>query len=224
MACLLFVDNSESDSPFRPINHWAPLLPSDFRYVDATKGELKNLNAGDFSHVILSGSDSCTLDEKEWMLEEEDFIRALVRHKIPLLGNCFGHQLLAKTLFGREAVRKRSAVEIGWKRIRILEDDPLMGRRGDVHSAFAFHYDEVVSLPPEEATVLAQSGECDVHAFRLNDLPAWGVQAHFEIGVTQAVKMMKDSRYAVDAVQKGIPPLDTGHVVTMVGRFLNCSI
>jgi GMP synthase-like glutamine amidotransferase len=153
------------------------------------------------------------------MLEEEKLIHAAVSSKIPLLGSCFGHQLIAKAVFGREAVRVRKKAELGWKQIRVLAADPLWGGKGGTQSAFLFHYDEVAFVPPDKGTVLAESDECAVQSFRLNDAPIWGVQPHFEIGVTEGLRFLRESGYSVSEVQK-VPPLDTGFVVPLMERFL----
>ncbi|MDR3231577.1 MAG: type 1 glutamine amidotransferase [Synergistaceae bacterium] len=217
---LLFVDNSGESEIYSPLEHWKPLFPEDFHCVDATRGGLSGLDPRDYSHVILSGSESCTLDEEAWMLEEEGFVRAVVAEKIPLLGSCFGHQLIAKTLFGRDAVRVRPKGEVGWKEIRVGADDPLWGRKGETQWAFLFHYDEVAFVPPDGGQVLASSDECGIQGFKVRDLPVWGAQPHFEIGVTQGIQLLRGAHCSPDEVQGGVPPRDTGFVVTMMRRFL----
>jgi GMP synthase-like glutamine amidotransferase len=187
--------------------------------VHAPSGELGGLDLKDYSHVLLSGSESCTLDEKDWMLEEEKLIRAAAAAKIPLIGCCFGHQLTAKAMFGRDAVRVRKEGELGWKQIRVLADDPLWGKRGETQSGFLLHYDEVAFVPPDRGTILAESEECAIQAFKLRDAPVWGIQAHFEIGVTEGVRLLRESGYSVNEVQK-VPPSDTGFVVPLMDRFL----
>jgi GMP synthase-like glutamine amidotransferase len=216
----LFVDNSDGSPLYSPFGHWKPFFPEDFRSVDAAAGELAGIDLKDYSHILLSGSERCTLDEKDWMLEEEKFIRAAAAEKIPLLGNCFGHQLIAKALFGKDSVRVRPCAHMGWKEIRVVADDPLWGRRGETQSGFLFHYDEVVSVPPEKGTVVANSDEAAVQSFKVRDLPIWGVQAHFEIGVAEGVRLLRESGHSIDDVQKGVPPLDTGFVVALMRRFL----
>jgi GMP synthase-like glutamine amidotransferase len=219
MKCLLFVDNSETIPHYPPFEHWKPCFPDSFRRVHAPSGELAGLDLRDYSHVLLSGSESCSLDEKDWILGEEKLILAAAAAKIPLLGSCFGHQLIAKAVFGREAVRAREKAELGWKQIRVLTADSLWGEKLKPQSAFLFHYDEVVSVPPDKGTLLAESDECAVQSFRLNDAPVWGVQGHFEIGVTEGLRFLRESGYALSEVQKA-QPLDTGFVVPLMERFL----
>jgi GMP synthase-like glutamine amidotransferase len=219
MTRLLFVDNSETIPRYSPLEHWKPCFPEEFRRVYAPSGELEGLDLKDYSHILLSGSESSSLDEKGWMLEEEKLIRAAVAAKIPLLGSCFGHQLIAKAVFGRDAVRVRERAELGWKRVSVLIDDPLWGKKGETQSAFLFHYDEVVFVPPDQGVLVAESGECAVQSFKLRGAPAWGVQGHFEIGVTEGLRILRETGYSVNEVQK-VPPLDTGFVAPLMDRFL----
>ncbi|MDR1378563.1 MAG: type 1 glutamine amidotransferase [Synergistaceae bacterium] len=219
MTCLLFVDNSETIPHYSPLEHWKPCFPEAFRRVYAPSGELARLDLKDYSHIILSGSESCTLDEKNWMLEEEKLIFSAMAAKIPLLGSCFGHQLIAKAMFGRESVRIREKAELGWKQIRVLATDPLWGDKRETQSAFLFHYDEVVFVPPGKGMILAESDECAIQSFKLRDAPVWGFQAHFEIGVTEGLWILRKSGNSVSEAQKA-PPLDTGFIVPLMERFL----
>ena len=220
MTCLLFVDNSETIPHYAPAEHWKACFPEDFRRVYAPDGELSGIDPKDYSHILLSGSESCSLDEKKWMLEEEKLIRAAAAAKIPLLGSCFGHQLIAKAMFGREAVRVREKAELGWKRLRVLADDPLWGKREETQSGFLFHYDEVAFVPPDKATVVAESYECAVQSFKLIGAPVWCIQSHFEIGVSEGLRLLRRAGYPVNEVQKGVPPLDTGFLAPLMDRFL----
>jgi GMP synthase-like glutamine amidotransferase len=220
MVRLLFVDNSETIPHYTPTEHWKACFPEDFRRVYAPAGELSGLDPKDYSHILLSGSESCSLDEKSWMLEEEKLVRAAVAAKIPILGSCFGHQLIAKAMFGREAVRVRKKPELGWKQLRVLASDPLWGKVGEIQSAFLFHYDEVAFVPSDKAVVVAESDECAVQSFKLHDAPVWGIQSHFEIGVSEGLWLLRESGYSVNEVQKGVPPLDTGFLVQLMDRFL----
>lgn len=216
----LFVDNSDRASAYRPIAHWRPVLPEDCLFVNATETDLTTLDPQAYSHVVLSGAEDCCLDETAWMLREETFIRTLVGENVPLLGNCFGHQIMAKALFGQAFVRRSPTPEYGWRTIRVTADDPLFGRAGETQSGFLSHGDEVLPPPHDRAVVVAASDDCAVQAFKVHDRLAWGVQAHFEIGITQGVETLHLFGRTVDGVQRGIPLLDTGFIVPLMQRFL----
>lgn len=180
---ILFVDNETEHHLYQPLEHWRPLLILPFEVFHAPFEKAPDL--GPFSHIILSGSLSSTLEGKDWMLAEEALIREAVDSKKAIIGNCFGHQLLARALFGHEAVRKRNKPEIGWPTMRILRDDLLLGSEGDLIHGFVLHFDEVQHVLEDQADIILGSEECDNLAFKLKNKPVWGIQPHFEIGIVQ---------------------------------------
>jgi len=116
-------------------------------------------------------------------------VRDAVRRDVPLLGVCFGHQLLAWAVAGDGAVRLRPKPEVGWLPIEVTSQDPLLQGLGDGFTTFVSHSDEVVHR--EGLTVLARSVDCDVHAFRVGKKRAWGVQFHAEMGPEETESIVR---------------------------------
>lgn len=119
----------------------------------------------DADAFVLTGSSSSVTERAPWMLRVEGLVRELVRARTPVLGLCFGHQILAQAL-GGEVVRNPRGREIGTVRVRRVADDPIFAglpRSFDVH---ATHVDAVAKLPPG-AEVLATTSLDDVAAFRV---------------------------------------------------------
>ncbi len=189
MARLLFLDNSIPGDLYHPLSYWQPLLLLPFDVFRACDGQLP-ASPGDYSHIFISGSTASVLDDSDWMQAEAEFIRAAVERGSVILGSCFGHQIIARALFGPRAVRRRSAPEIGWPAIEIVADDLLLGQSGRTIRGFLFHFDEVCDLPPEQATVLARSATCKIQAFKIKDKPVWGLQPHLEMGIVEALKFL----------------------------------
>ena len=143
-----------------------------------------------YSHILITGSAASVLDDTEWMQAEADLIRKAVKIGKVILGSCFGHQIIARSLFGMNAVRKRKKPEIGWPDIQIVSSDPLFGQSGRTLHSFIFHYDEVCTLPEEKATIIARSKECDTLIFKVKARPVWGTQPHFEMGIVQSLRYL----------------------------------
>jgi GMP synthase-like glutamine amidotransferase len=135
--------------------------------------------------LIVTGSAASVLDELDWALAVEALTRRALDERVPVLGVCFGHQLLARAAFGPERVRRGSPGELGWIEVDRLVPHPLLAGFPERFETFASHFDEVTK-PLEGARVLAATEACPVQAYALDDVPAWGVQFHQEIRLPEA--------------------------------------
>ena len=50
--------------------------------------------------VLITGAAAGVYDGFDWIAPLEDFVRAAYANKIPMVGVCFGHQLMAQVLGG----------------------------------------------------------------------------------------------------------------------------
>lgn len=127
--------------------------------------------------VVISGSPASVYEREPWMVRTEPWLRALLATHVPVLGICFGHQLLAQALGGRVAPNPRGR-EVGTKFIERLAPDPLFDGVAARFVANCFH-DDTVSVVPAAAEVLARSSLDEHHCLRF-DQAAYGVQFHPE--------------------------------------------
>jgi len=133
--------------------------------------------------VILTGSESSIFADVPWFEIESKVILDAFEKEKAILGSCFGHQMLARTLSGREYVGLSSTPELGWTSIEVVENDELFDGQNNPFFVFVSHFDEVRN-PPAPWKVLAHSERCAVHAIRYGDRPIWGIQSHPEITPT----------------------------------------
>ena len=63
--------------------------------------------------IVLGSDDSAYDDSVPWVAEEFDYVRRAIESGVPVLGICFGAQMLARALGA--VVRKADAPEVGWK-------------------------------------------------------------------------------------------------------------
>lgn len=130
--------------------------------------------------VVITGSHSMVTDNLPWSVQLESWIPSLLSAGVPLLGVCYGHQLLARAA-GGEVGYHRQGKEIGTVPIALLpaaSEDPLFNSLPERLSVHTTHSQTVLQLPPG-ATRLASNDYEPNHAFVLNGC-TWGVQFHPE--------------------------------------------
>ena len=132
------------------------------------------LRRGGVVAVVLSGGPRSVLEE------EVEIAPAILEAGVPVLGICYGHQLLAKMLGGRV---ERGPGEYGDTKVRLLEGDPLLEGLDREEVVWMSHGDYVAS-PPPGFKVLAVSERGYIAAMRSPDRPIYGVQFHPEVSHT----------------------------------------
>ncbi len=137
--------------------------------------------------VVISGSHAMVTQDLDWSLALEVWVRELIKAEVPLLGLCYGHQLIARAMGGRVDFHPQG-LEIGTVEMTCLDQaaaDPLFKALPPCFKAHVFHSQSVIHLP-SSAVVLVRNDFEPHHAFRIGSA-AWGVQFHPEAdkGVTQ---------------------------------------
>jgi GMP synthase (glutamine-hydrolysing) len=135
-----------------------------------------------WSHVVISGSSLSILAHPEWMPEVEAFLQAAGARNVPVMGVCYGSQLLARVFFGMDHVRLNpGGVEVGWLPVDVVDEaEGWFDGLPRPFSTWHFHYDEVHDLPAG-CRVLARSDGCDVQAWDHPGMRLFGTQFHPEM-------------------------------------------
>lgn len=139
------------------------------------------------SGAIITGSHAMVTDRADWSESLADWLRQAVPAGLPVLGICYGHQLLAHAL-GGEVADLEPGPEVGTVCVALTEagkEDPLFHALPDRFPAHASHVQSARRLPAD-AVHLARSRLEPHHAFRIGPR-AWGVQFHPEFD-TEAMR------------------------------------
>jgi len=138
----------------------------------------KRTTKGRIDAVVLSGS-SAHLGNPEDRLKYEDEIAFIRQVDIPLLGICFGHQLIGAA-FGSQ-ISSLSDFRGEPRRVEILEQDEIFAswNMGEEITLTESHRDYLIEVP-EGFSLLAKSKICGVEAMKHKTRPIYGIQAHVE--------------------------------------------
>ena len=144
---------------FRPIN---PDLTFDICRV--LEGELPEQLETDTLYLI-PGSNNAAYDDLPWIFTLQDWIRKAAARKVPLVGICFGHQLIAQALGGC-VERFPGGWGVGIREMGVLDADMLPYFPDRKMRLIVNHHDQVTRLP-EGAIPIATSDFCRYEGFRI---------------------------------------------------------
>lgn len=168
-------------------------------YLDAPLPEVTEV-----SGVIITGSPAMVTDRAAWSERAALWLRHAVATGIPVLGICYGHQLLAHALGGQVDFHPKGR-EIGTVEIYLTEsaaNDPLLAQGSTCFTGHVSHSQTVTALPAG-AVVLATNGFEPHHAVRYTD-HCWGLQYHPEFDEDIMAAYIEARRAALE--EEGLDP------------------
>lgn len=173
----------------RPLYEKDIILP-DIKLVDA---------------IILSGGPMGVYElnnpQYEYIRREMVYLEEAIKRGKPILGICFGHQLLAH-IFGAKVERMEEKKEIGWYDVEIADSSsPVFKNIGRSLKVFEFHNDQVI-FPPSNSKVLASTNLCPIEALSYTDCPVFSVQFHPEIDESAGVEILQNFAKNIPSVER----------------------
>jgi GMP synthase (glutamine-hydrolysing) len=154
------------------------LAPGHVAVIDPQRAPLPEPRH--FSGVILTGSHSMVTDHEPWSERTAGWIRTVMETQTPLLGICYGDELIAYALGGEVGPNPRGH-ESGTVEIMLRDKaraDPLFAALTTTFRAHVSHAQSVLRLPPG-ATWLGFNSHDPPHAYTVGR-STWCVQVHPE--------------------------------------------
>ncbi|OGI26559.1 MAG: hypothetical protein A2359_02870 [Candidatus Moranbacteria bacterium RIFOXYB1_FULL_43_19] len=152
--------------------------------------------------VIIGGAAASVYEDEPWIRKLEEFIRIMLQKKVPILGVCFGHQVVAQSLGGK-VEKNPLGREFGTINIDLNEEgaaDRLFEQVPKKFVSSTSHQDIVTGLPElERVTVLARTDMDPYDALAIGD-SIRTVQFHPEI-TTELLTKVAEFRKAALAEQ-----------------------
>lgn len=150
-------------------------IPWQLIKIDAGEDPPSTINQ--FSGLVFMGGSMSVNDDLPWIGSELKLIRQAVSSDIPLLGHCFGGQLISKALGG--VVSRSKVKEIGWGKVRVT-NNTIARQWFDYPLEFdSFHWHSEIFTLPDSATQLLSSNYCENQAFSMGI--HFGMQCHVEV-------------------------------------------
>jgi len=131
--------------------------------------------------IIFSGGPSSVYDEDSPRVSRE-FFSWCREKRLPVLGICYGHQLIIHVLGG--GVKRLDRREYGKTVLYVENKEDLFKGLGDREIVWMSHGDQVVELP-EGFEKIGHTDNCPIAAYRNTESGIYGVQFHIEVRHTE---------------------------------------
>lgn len=148
-----------------------------YRLFHPAEGQALPRQAADYSGLVLLGSNRSANDDTHlpWVAAELQLLRDALAWDVPVLGHCFGAQLLARALGAQ--VRPNARPQIGWNRLTVTPAARALFGGASQTLAFNWHY-EGFEIPRGAQRILFGR-----HSLNKGFVagPHLGLQAHLEV-------------------------------------------
>tara|TARA_R110000772_G_scaffold266347_2_gene388731 strand:+ start:1955 stop:2677 length:723 start_codon:yes stop_codon:yes gene_type:complete len=152
---------------------------ADFIVAEVFKGDSLP-DSTELAGVVITGSAAMVTERLPWSEYTAEWLRQAVNKQVPILGICYGHQLLAHALGGRVDFHPGGR-EIGTTVVTPIAaagEDELFASIKSPFTAHVSHMQSVIELPAN-ATILA-CNEFEPHQAVKYSKHVWGLQFHPE--------------------------------------------
>lgn len=181
----------------------------DFTVYDVQEGEYpKSLE--DHGAYLITGSKAGVYEEHLWLPPLVEFVRDLVEAEIPLIGICFGHQLVAQAL-GGSVGKSDKGWGVGVHRHEWRFKPEWLAMPDPDFKVLVSHQDQVHEVP-SELQVLAGSDFCPIAAlYKPGTVLTFQGHPEFVPEYSKTLMVSREDRIGDEALPKALASLDQGH-------------
>ena len=123
----------------------------EYKKINGISDDISILDTADLSGIIIIGGRYSVTEDHDWITNEIKFIQRAIRKDIPLMGVCFGAQLISKALGAEVTVAEN--MEAGWHTIESDTSKLVNGFNIELDDSFeVFEWHEDTFSIPEGAT------------------------------------------------------------------------
>ena len=191
-------------------------LALECQVIDAQAGAYPPADRCD--SYLITGSRHSVYDGLPWIAELAAFVGRALDAGRPVVGICFGHQLMAHFFGGRTA--KASGWAVGVHASKLLVDEPWLSPHADGFNLLSSHQDQVTELPPG-ARLFATNDFCPLAGFTCGD-QVLTFQGHpeFRKAYSRDLMNMRRDRIGEDTWRSGMASLEMETHQGLVGRWI----
>ena len=131
----------------------------------------------DILGIIVLGSATSVNDKNQWQDEIVKILLDGANNNVPILGLCYGHQLLGKIFGGKVEPLWEGEIKRGNRNVE-LKNSLIWGEAQSGLLLYS-HQDGITQMPPN-FNILGSSKMVSIEAIEASDKPVWGFQTHLE--------------------------------------------
>lgn len=171
--------------------------------------------------ALITGSPFGVYDQTPWMDGLRAFVRGAKAARTPLIGVCFGHQVIADAL-GGDVRKSPKGWGVGRHTYDVLQTRDWMAETTEALSLAVSHQDQVIT-PPAGADTLATSAHTEHAILAYRDAPILTVQGHPEFSdsfVAALYSARRGGALADEVVDAAVESLARPHDNQLVGEWI----